>query len=151
MPQTSLEMALDFYFSEPVKESKFNGYEVCSLALREENWTENRSLRRIVRSNRGEGRQHNDQLHTLHSPQNPNGKSADTSPDGVTAFFQFTQSFQAYCGPGDYPASNRNFLEVKRGRRVKLTTSPPFLSRLLDNKGSSTSQNSIGFHGLIRG
>jgi hypothetical protein len=72
-------MTWDFYyFPEPMKESKYGGYEVYSLALWEENWTENRALRRLVRSNRGEGRQHNDQLHTLHSPSNPNGAMGHT-------------------------------------------------------------------------
>jgi hypothetical protein len=53
----------------------------------------------------------------------------------VIGFFQFTKSFQSHYGPKVDSASNRNEyqklpLGVKRGRRVKTTTSPPSVSRL---------------------
>jgi hypothetical protein len=49
------------------------------------------------------------------------------NPDEDIEFFQFTESFQPYYGPGVYSAFNRNeyqkiFLGVKRGRHVRLTT-----------------------------
>jgi hypothetical protein len=41
---------------------------------------------------------------------------------------------------------------VEGGRRVKLTTSPPSVSRFyLENVGNSTSHNPIGVHGLLQG
>jgi hypothetical protein len=48
----------------------------------------------------------------------------------VIIFFQFTKSFQLHYGPGFDSASNSNEYEeyswgVKRGRCVRLTTSPP--------------------------
>jgi hypothetical protein len=45
------------------------------------------------------------------------------------------------------------FWRVERCRRVRLTTSPPSVSRLsrLDNVGSSTSHIFIRLHGLLRG
>jgi hypothetical protein len=44
------------------------------------------------------------------------------------------------------------FLWVKGGRRVKLTTSPPSVSRLSrENVGASTSHNPMGLYGLLQG
>jgi hypothetical protein len=41
---------------------------------------------------------------------------------------------------------------VKGGRRVRLTTSPPSVSRLCrENVGASTSNNPMGLHGLLQG
>jgi hypothetical protein len=42
---------------------------------------------------------------------------------------------------------------VKGGRRVRLTTSPPSVSRLFSNLvdvGASTSHNPLGLHGLLQ-
>jgi hypothetical protein len=43
------------------------------------------------------------------------------------------------------------FLGVKGGRRVRLTTSPPSVSRSSTNVGASTSHNPIGLYGLLQG
>jgi hypothetical protein len=41
---------------------------------------------------------------------------------------------------------------VKGGRRVRLTTLPPSVSRLSrENVGPSTSHNPMGLHGLLQG
>jgi hypothetical protein len=41
---------------------------------------------------------------------------------------------------------------VKGGRRVRLTTLPPYVRRLSkENEGASTSHNPMGFHGLLQG
>jgi hypothetical protein len=42
------------------------------------------------------------------------------------------------------------FLGVKRGQHVKLTTSPPSLSRFYINVRFSTSREPIGLHGLMQ-
>jgi hypothetical protein len=42
------------------------------------------------------------------------------------------------------------FLGVKSGRRVGLTTLPPYMSRMSENVGDSTSRNPNGLHGLYR-
>jgi hypothetical protein len=61
-----------------------------------------------------------------------NWEVAGSNPDEITGFFsQYTQSFRPHYGPGVDSASNRNEYQqsfwgggVKRGRRVRLTTSP---------------------------
>jgi hypothetical protein len=46
----------------------------------------------------------------------------------------------------------QSFWEVKGGRRVRLTTLPPSVSRLSkENVGASTSHNPMGLHGLLQG
>jgi hypothetical protein len=84
-------------------------------------------------------------------------KVAGSSPDEVDFFFQFTYSFQPHYGPGVASTSNRNEYQesswgVRGGRRVRLTTLPPSVSRLsIENVGASTSHNPMGLHGLLQG
>jgi hypothetical protein len=71
--------------------------------------------------------------------------------------FQLTYSFQPYYGPGVDSASNRNEYqesswEVKGGRRIRLTTLPPSVSRLsIENVGASTPHKLVDLHGLLQG
>jgi hypothetical protein len=46
--------------------------------------------------------------------------------------------------------STRNLPGVKGGRRLRLTTSPPSVSRLSRNVGASTSHNPMGIQGLLQ-
>jgi hypothetical protein len=63
------------------------------------------------------------------------GRSQVRIPMRSLNFFQFTLSFQPHCGPGVDSPSNRNEYQefswgVKGGRRVRLTTLQPSVSRL---------------------
>jgi hypothetical protein len=48
-------------------------------------------------------------------------------------------------------STGKCFWGVKRSRNVRLTTSPPSMSRLSRYVGFSTSHNPIGLHDLLRG
>jgi hypothetical protein len=71
--------------------------------------------------------------------------------------FRLIYSSQPHHGPEVNSASNRNEYQesswgVKGGRYVRLTTSPPSVSRLSrENVGASTSHNPMGLHGLLQG
>jgi hypothetical protein len=68
------------------------------------------------------------------------GKVASPISYEIIGFFQITYSFQPHNSPRVDSASNRNeyqesSLEVKRGRRVRLVTLPPSVSRLSTKYG----------------
>jgi hypothetical protein len=72
-------------------------------------------------------------------------------------FFQFNLSLQPHYSPGFGSASNGNEYQesswgvgVKGGRRIRLTTLAPCVSRLSrKNVGISTSHNPMDHHGLL--
>jgi hypothetical protein len=57
---------------------------------------------------------------------------------------------EAHHGPCVYSATSRNEYQ-KLGRRVRLKTNCHLWADVLENVGSSTSHNLIGFHGLLQG
>jgi hypothetical protein len=74
--------------------------------------------------------------------------------------FSIYLSFQPHYGPGVDSASNRNEYQesswggggVKGGRRIRMATLPPSVSRLSkESVGASTSHNSMDLHGLLTG
>jgi hypothetical protein len=82
----------------------------------------------------------NDMSVTENTPGRQYAKSrkvAGSNPNEVTEFFNFTY-FQPHYGPGVYSAYNRNVyheLLVKRGRRLRLTISPPSVTLLFRKCG----------------
>jgi hypothetical protein len=83
-------------------------------------------------------------------------KVAGSSPDEVD-FFNIPNPSSRTMVLGVDSTSNRNEYQepswgVKGGRRVKLTTLPPPMSRLpRENVGALTSHNPMGLHGLLQG
>jgi hypothetical protein len=75
--------------------------------------------------------------------------------DSVVGWGNMLQAGRLNCSTGVYSASNRNEYQesawgLKRGRCIRLTASPQFLSRLSRNVISSTSHNPLGIHGLLQ-
>jgi hypothetical protein len=70
--------------------------------------------------------------------------------------FKLTEIFQPHYGPGVQSVSNRNeyqesSFDMNGGRRVKLTNSPPSVSRFSrENVGASTSHKPMGLHDLLQ-
>jgi hypothetical protein len=83
------------------------------------------------------------------------GRSPVLVPD-VVAFFNLPNPSSHY-GPEVDAASNIDEYQesswvVKIGWRVRLTISPPSVSRLsTENVGPSTSHNTMGLHDLLQG
>jgi hypothetical protein len=70
-------------------------------------------------------------------------------------FFRIKERHIMALGPAQPPNRNKyqeSSCGVKGGRRVRLTTTPPFVSAdCLENVGASTSHNPMGLHGLLQG
>jgi hypothetical protein len=76
-------------------------------------------------------------------------KVAGSSPDEVDLFNWPNPCVDSASNRNEYQGSPRG---VKGGRRVRLTTLPPSVSRLVrENVGASKSHNPIGLHGLLQG
>jgi hypothetical protein len=75
------------------------------------------------------------------------GRSPFRVPDEVQ-FFNLPDPSSLTMALGS--TQSLTFLGVKSGLRVRLTTLLPYVSRMSENMGSSTSRNHRGLHGLYR-